>query len=49
MIVIPIQFIVALILGGIGLVLLIITLIASHMHKAITKWRKKNEQENQDR
>lgn len=49
MIVIPIQFIVALVLGGIGLVLLIITLIASHIHKAIRKWRMKNEQEDQDR
>lgn len=41
MIVIPIQFIIALVLGGIGLVLLIVTHAASYIRKAIRKWRMK--------
>lgn len=45
MIVIPIQFIIALVLGGIGLALLVITYIASYIRKAIRKWRRKNEKQ----
>lgn len=45
MIVVPIQFVIALILGGVGLVLLIITHITSRMRKIIIKRRKKNERE----
>ena len=44
MIVIPIQFIIGLILAGIGIVLLIVALIADYVHDLIKKIRnKKNE------
>lgn len=42
MIVIPIQFIIALALGAIGVTMYIILIIAEFIHDAIRKWRKKH-------
>lgn len=41
MIVIPIQFIIALVLAGIGVVLLIALNTARFIHKIIIKWKRK--------
>lgn len=44
MIIIPIQFIIALVLAGIGAVLLIVLNIARFIHKIIIKWNRKHNQ-----
>ena len=41
MIVIPIQFIIALALGAVGVVLWVFMLIASYIRDAFRKWRRK--------
>lgn len=48
MIVIPIQFIIALVLAGIGVILLIVLYTARFIHKIIIKWKRKHNRKEEE-